>query len=174
MNAIYTRRSVRSFKETKVEKDKIEKLLRAAMQAPSASNQQPWEFIVIESQEGREKVASMSPYASPIKKAPLAIIVLGNAKMIKWEGLWQQDLGAATQNLMLEAVEQGLGTVWIGVWGSNDTKTDIDNSVKLKEILDLPDHIRPYAAIAVGYPEKEDANKFVERYDASRVHFEEY
>ena len=78
MESIFIRRSVRKYKEQQVEKEKIEKLLRAAMQAPSARNQQCWEFIVVEDKEKLNQLSNMGPNAKLIENAPLAIVVLGN------------------------------------------------------------------------------------------------
>ena len=107
MNAIYIRRSVRSYKEQIVEKEKIDKLLRAAMQAPSAGNQQPWEFIVVQNKNTLEKLSHLSPYAKPVARAPLALVLLANMEGLRFPENWEQDMSAATQNILLEAVELG-------------------------------------------------------------------
>lgn len=115
MDAIFNRRSIRKYKDKPVEKEKIEKLLRAAMQAPSAGNQQPWEFIVIQDKENLKKLSGMSPYSKLIMNAPLTFVLLGNKDKMKFPENWQQDMGASAENILLEAVELGLGAVWLGV-----------------------------------------------------------
>ena len=165
MNAIFTRRSVRAFKDKEVEQEKIEKILRAAMQAPSACNQRPWEFIVVKGKENLVKLAEYNPYAGSLRGANLAIIVLANkAKMVSPEH-WQQDLGAATQNIQLEAVELGLGTVWYG------TAPDKGRMGYIQNMFELDDNILPYSVLAVGYPKNEGANYFEDRYDESVVRY---
>lgn len=168
MESIFTRRSIRKYEEKVVEKDKIEKLLRAAMQAPSAGNQQPWEFLVVENKETLGKLSEISPYATMLKEAPLAIIVLSNEEKMKFPEYWQQDLGAATQNILLEAVELGLGAVWLGVAPLKDREDFI------RKIFNLPHNIRPFNIIVLGYPKDPQINKFVDRYEENRVHFEKY
>lgn len=165
MNSIFIRRSVRQFENRPVEKEKTEKLLRAAMQAPSAGNGQPWEFIVVEGKENLEKLSKLSPYAGCIVNSSLAIIVLGNKKRIKLPENWEQDLGAVTQNILLEAVELGLGGVWLGVAPVTDRMNYICN------LYGLTHDILPYSVIALGYPKKKDANVFVDRYDESRIKY---
>lgn len=168
METINIRRSVRTFKENPVEKEKLEKLVRAAMQAPSAGNQQPWEFVIVTEREILDNLAAMSPYAGALKKAPAAIVVLGNKDFLRFPENMDQDLGAATQNILLEAVDLDLGAVWLGVHPLQDRIAHVSTA------LDLPENAIPYCAIPVGYPLKEDANKFVDRFDQSRIHQNKY
>jgi len=166
MKVIDIRRSVRKFSDQKVEADKIEKLLRAAMQAPSAANQQPWEFVVVQGKEKLEALSKMSPYATPIAKAPLAVVMMANKERLKFPENWEQDMSAATQNLLLEAVKLDLGSVWLGVAPLEDIEEHV------AKVLKLTDTYKPFAVIALGYPASADANKFVDRFDVTRVHQE--
>ena len=72
MNSIFHRISVRKYQDRPVEKEKIEKILRAAMQAPSATNQQPWEFYVVTDKKKLEALSQVHPYAGMTKDAPAA------------------------------------------------------------------------------------------------------
>ena len=166
MNAIFTRRSVRKYQDRPVEAEKIDRLLRAAMQAPSAGNQQPWEFIVVQDRESLKKLSAMSPYAGLLAKAPLAFVLLGNEKRVKFHENWQQDLAAAAENLLLETAELGLGAVWLGVHPFEERIAHIRGQFA------LPPDFLPFAVIAAGYPADANANRFVDRYGADRVHFE--
>lgn len=74
MNSIFKRTSIRNYQDCPVEEDKIIKILRAAMAAPSAGNQQPWEFYVVSDKNTLEELAACSPYAGCTKNAPLAIV----------------------------------------------------------------------------------------------------
>lgn len=162
---IQQRRSVRRYENRPIEKEKIEKLLRAAMQAPSAANQRPWEFLVIENKETLEKLSTAHLYATPIKDAALSIIVLSREEGLQFPQYWQQDLAAATENILLAAVELGLGTVWMGVAPEEDRMSYI------KELFQLPDGVKAFAMLAIGYSSD---NKFEDRFDASRIHYEKY
>lgn len=166
MKEILERRSIRKYQDKRVEKSKIEKLLRAAMQAPSAVNQQPWEFLVVEDRDVLEKLSDISPYAKFLKGAPLAIILLGNKDRMKSPDYWEQDLGAATQNLMLEAVSLELGSVWLGVAPMKDRMEYIEDLFALK------DNLLPYNIISIGYLGEGQENKFIDRFNASRIHYE--
>ena len=107
MNELFTRVSVRDFIPGKVEKDKVDRILEAAMNAPSARNQQAWEFIVVDDPDYIRELSKVTPYAGPVGKAPLAIVVLGNRDLMSAPQFWEQDLGACTENLMLSATSLG-------------------------------------------------------------------
>ncbi|WP_270504824.1 nitroreductase family protein [Eubacterium limosum] len=166
MNEIFNRASVRVFKDAPVEKEKIEMLLKAAMQAPSAGNQRPWEFIVVEDKKTLEQLSETDPYAKFVAKVPAAIVALGNTDEMRFPEHWEQDLGAACENILLEAVSQELGAVWLGVAPLKERMGHIT------KVFDLPDNIRPYAIIPFGYAKR--PYEVEERYDADRVHFEKY
>ena len=161
MNAIFNRSSIRKYQSKVVEKEKIEKILRAAMQAPSAGNQQPWEFIVVQDKAELRKLAEASPNGAMTAEAPLAIVVLGNTTFMKYPCFWEQDLGACTQNILVEACELGLGSVWIGI-------APIDEKMlAIKEQFNLTDEKLPYSLIAIGYPAEE--KDLDDRYEEQRV-----
>lgn len=163
MNSIFTRRSVRRFNSNTVEKEKIEKLLRAAMQAPSAKNGRPWEFIVVSGKDNLLKLSTFSPYSSSLAYANVAIIVLGNTKSMVMPEYYQQDLSAATQNILLEATELNLGSVWYGV------TPEISKMSYISNMFNLDSSLMPFSVIGIGYPEIENANTFIDRYDESKV-----
>jgi len=166
MNIIFERRSIRRYKNILVEKEKTEQLLRAAMQAPSAGNQQAWEFLVVENKEMLKKLSNFSPYAKMVAEAQLAIILLGNKNLMKYPENWEQDLGAATQNILLQAVELGLGAVWLGLTPIKDRMEYIIS------LFNLPQNIMPYAVVPIGYPAED--KKFIDRYNKNKVHYENY
>lgn len=166
MEEIFKRRSVRDFTEKKVEEEKIEQLLRAAMAAPSAANQREWEFIVVTEKALIDKLSETTPYSKFVARAPLAIVILSNFTKTVFPECWQQDLGACAENILLEAVSLGLGGVWIGV---------APEDVRMKNvagIFSLPEEIKPFAVIALGYPREEISQK--ERYEPEKVHYNGY
>lgn len=167
MKEIFNRRSIRKFQDKPVEQDKIDQLLRAAMQAPSAGNQQPWEFIVVKEKDTLQKLSEMTPYSKPAKEAPMAFILLADTRNLRHPSFWQQDLSAALENLLIEAVHLNLGTVWMGV-ATNEAAEKF-----LTDMYQLPDYIRPFALVAVGYP-KDQENIFVDRYKPEKVHYEKW
>lgn len=161
MEAILGRRSIRRYDGRPVTEDQIERILRAAMCAPSANNEQPWQFIVITDRRMLDRIPTIHPYAAMLKEAPLAVLICGDTSLEKSPGYWVVDCAAATQNLLVAAHALGLGTVWLGVYPRQQRMDDI------AALLDLPDHIKPLALVAVGHPaETKPAN---DRYDASRI-----
>ena len=109
----------------------------------------------------------MSRFAKPAKRAQKLIIVLGNTKKFRLvKDMIQQDLSACTQNILLQAVVDGLGGVWLGFYPREDRVN------ALREYFDIPDHIIPFSVIAIGYPKDEKDPK--SRYDESKIHLDKY
>jgi nitroreductase len=175
MSTIFERRSVRDFLPKPVEQEKLERVLRAAFQAPSAHNRQPWEFLVITGQEDREAIAAMSPYSKMCASAAAVIACCANLTRgdpdYGKEGAgedtyWVQDLAAATENALLQIAEEGLGGVWLG-WYPDSGRIGV-----FSERFKLPRPIVPVSLIALGYPAKETHPK--DRFDPARVHYESW
>lgn len=162
VDIIKKRRSIRSYKDKEVSDEDIYTLLEAAMLAPSAGNEQPWHFIIIDDKDIINKIPSIHPYSKMITQVNKAILVCADLNQTKYEGYWAQDCAAATENILLKAVDIGLGTVWLGIY------PDEDRVAKFKNLFKLPADIIPFALIPVGYPdqEKETPNRF----DTSRIH----
>ena len=168
MNEIYTRRSLRRFTNQPLSDKEIEQLLRAAMQAPSAGNCQPWEFIVVKNKSTFEKIIDIHPYATPLDTADAAIVVCGNTGRERFPGFWVQDCSAALQNLLLEAVSMDLGAVWLGIHPIQQRVED------LSALLGLPKEVIPLGIVAVGHPAAGQKNLFTDRFDPSRIHHEKW
>jgi nitroreductase len=129
--------------------EKIEKILRAGMAAPSAVNKQPWKFVVIKNREVLNKLAEANRGTRMAAQAPLAIAVCGDTtKAIEGEGreFWVQDASAATENILLAAHSLGLGAVWTGIYPIKERTTEIG------KILELPDYQIVLCVIPIGYP----------------------
>lgn len=163
MKEIFGRISVRKFENRQVESDKCEKLLRAAMAAPSAGNEMPWEFVVVRNKEILHKLSKCSPYAKPAADAAMVIVVLGNDKNYKFQECVIQDLSAATENILLEAVHLGLGGVWLGIAPLEERMEAVSN------VLNLSDNLHPFALVALGYPDVEIKKE--NRFDKSRIQY---
>jgi len=167
MNAIYSRRSIRKYKSTPVEEAQIKQVIRAASYAPSAGNERPWHFIVIQNRETLNAFPTFHPFTQMLKEAPVAIVTCADTSAVKYDGMfWIQDMSAAIQNLMLEAENIGLGTCWCGLYPNADFVS------RVKEMLSLPEHVIPTAVVALGYPD--EAREVPERFIEERVHFEKW
>lgn len=162
MESIFHRTSVRKYLEKDVEQEKVEKMLRAAFAAPSAQNQQPWEFYVVTDKTILERLSQCSPYSGCIKDAPLGFIACCR-KDVKLPEYAQIDLSASVENLLLEADHLGLGAVWLGIAPVKERME------KVREAADIKNDVEPFAVISCGYPQ--EIKEQQDRYDASRVHF---
>ena len=114
-DAILRRRSIRAYTQEPVTDAQVEALLRAAMAAPSAGNQQPWRFVVIRDKRTLGAITEVHPYAKMLPGASVAILVCGDPGAGKWPQYWEQDCAAATENVLIAAEQLGLGSVWLGV-----------------------------------------------------------
>lgn len=161
LQAIYSRRSIRQFTDQPVAKEMLHEILKAGFYAPSGHNKQPWHFIVIDDQSRFEEIMAIHPYTIMLKTAPLAILVCGDTSLSPT--LWQDDCGAATQNILLAAHSLGLGSVWCGI------RNDPTRMAQFKTLFALPDGIEAYSLIALGHT---DVTKPIpERFNAERVHY---
>ncbi|ADQ15152.1 nitroreductase family protein [Halanaerobium hydrogeniformans] len=162
MEEIFKRRSIREYQAKNIEKEKIEKLIKAGVAAPSAGNQQPWHFIVVQNRESLNKIAEIHPHAKMLKEAPLAIAVCADLSNLKYEDYWVQDCAAATQNILLEAEALDLGGVWLGVY------PDQEKENPLRELFELPENIKLLSIVSLGYPAEEKSPS--DRYSKNIVH----
>lgn len=165
MNAIFKRSSVRQFADKSVNIDDIERLMRAAMAAPSAGNQQPWEFFIARDETTRMALAASSPFAGPAKKAPCVIAVCRRTEGLRFPGCAPLDMSAAVENILLEAANIGLGAVWLGIYPEHDRMAAVSVA------LGGPRDMEPFALVAVGYPQHRSEPKGPTRYDETRVHW---
>lgn len=157
---IFSRTSIRNYTDKKVESEKIDLILKAAMAAPSAMNRQPWEFIVVTDKKTLKKLAKIAPNAGYAKDSKLAFIVCGDNKIS--DKFWEQDCSAATENLLLAVNSLGLGAVWCAVY-------PFDEKVKaVQELFNLPENIIPLNIIPVGYFEGKVTPK--DKYKKEKIH----
>ncbi|MBR2801027.1 MAG: nitroreductase family protein [Erysipelotrichaceae bacterium] len=162
MKEIFHRTSIRRYLDKEIEEEKIERLLKAAMQAPSAANQQPWEFTVVTNKDVLKELAKVSPYAGMLEGAAAGIAVLAR-KDCRIPGYAYIDCSIASENLWLEADHLGLGAVMLGIAPIEERMQ------KAAEILQLPADLEVFALFALGYPAEE--RKQQDRYDPARVHY---
>ena len=159
---ILSRRSIRKYTAEPIPETVINELLEAAMSAPSANNEQPWHFVVINDRRILDEIPKYHPYSSMLEEAPLAIVVCGDLRSEMNKMYWVQGCSAATENLLITAKAKGLGAVWLGVYPREDRVTGI------QKLLGLPEHVKPLNIVPIGYPAetKPPAN----RCDSSRIH----
>ena len=163
MDPVLTRRSIRKYTNQPVSEKILQTLLKAAMVAPSAGDERPWHFLIIQDHQILDQIPEIHPYAHVAKQAPVVILVCGDEKLQKHQGFWIQDCAAATENILIEIQQLGLGAVWLGIY-------PVQGRVEgFRRLLNIPEHVIPFALIPVGYPgEHKDP---ADRYDKSRVHY---
>ena len=174
IDVIMSRKSVRSYTDEAVPQEKVELLLRAAMAAPSAMNVQPWRFVVVTDQAVKEALAGSR--GGMIVQAPLVIVICGETKFMRkpWgqpdaepveaeNPFWFEDCAAATENLLVAAEALGLGAVWTACYPMPDRMNPTIAA------LGLPDNVKPFAVIPVGFPAGDDQPK--DKWKPENVHY---
>jgi len=161
LDVVFTRRSIRKFNSQKVSDENIETILKAAMSAPSAHNEQPWEFLVITERVVLDQISKIHPYAQMCLQSPLVIVPCIDLSN-EYKDFWVQDMSAATQNILLCARALNLGAVWVGVYPNEHIINDI------KRLFKLPEEIIPFNIIPIGYTDV--PQKAVERYNLDKIH----
>lgn len=161
--ALQKRRSVRKYTTEPVSAEQINELMHAAMSGPSACNIRPWEFFAVSNPDTLSELRAAARYTKI--PAPLAIVVCGNlTKALPRElaEYWIQDCSAATENILLAALEMGLGSVWCGI---HPQPKAVEN---VKRILNLNENQIPLNIIFLGHPDEQPEAR--DQYDESRVH----
>ena len=165
MDAIFNRTSVRKYKQESLKKEEIDLILKAAFSAPSARNSQPWQFIVVENKDTLKAIGETCPR---VTNSQVAIVLIANIERAFYKKHWQQDMSAAAENMLLEACNLNLGGLWNGV-APTDEKME-----KIRELFNLNENIKPFCIISLGYPADGLENKFMDKYDETRIHYEKY
>ena len=160
LDVIRKRRSIRAYTNRPVTDEQIRAMLEAAMAAPTANNQQPWHFVVVRDEGLRRRLARVHQWASMCEQAPVVFVVCGDTG----SDYWIEDTSAATENLMLEAVAQGLGSVWIGIRGGSEDR--------VRTILNIPRQIGVLCLVPVGYPAEQKEPRT--QYDERKVHYDRF
>jgi nitroreductase len=146
MEAIKSRRSIRSYKDKPVEDEKLKAVLEAARLSPSASNRQERKFIVITDKAMRGKLIDVAHGQQFVGQAPVVIVAcatLTSHIMPCEEPSYPIDIAIAVDHITLASVEQGLGTCWIGAFKQDE----------VKKLLGIPENVRVVALLPLGYPD---------------------
>ncbi|MBU0951484.1 MAG: nitroreductase family protein [Elusimicrobia bacterium] len=145
MEAIKNRRSIRKYQNKPVEKEKLNSVLEAARLAPSARNRQEWQFIVVQDKQTREKLSIAANNQAFVSEAPVVIACCGlddGYLMRCGQPATTVDLSIAIDHMTLKAVEEGLGSCWIGSFYKDE----------VKKILGIPKDIQVVELLTLGYP----------------------
>ena len=162
MNSIFHRVSIRKYQQCAVPDKLLTLLLRAAMAAPSAGNQQPWEFYIVRDRSAIQALSKATPYSLCAAQAPVVIVPCMRVGCLS-DAHRLLDLSAATENLLLQADSLGLGACWIGIAPQPEW---IEN---VRKILSLQSTLEAFALIPCGFPAEERVQQ--DRFEPQRVHY---
>jgi nitroreductase len=166
LKAIKKRRSHRKYQEKEVEEKKINEVLKAAMFSPSSHHRRPWEFIIVKDKKKLNQLATVTPWASFLVQAPVAIVVCSSEDHYNWI----EDCSIAAENIYLEATHQDLGTCFIQIRHQENKHRE----KKVKEILSIPDQIRVLNIMPLGYPKEELEKHGQKEFEQDKIHWEQY
>lgn len=168
LTVLMGRKSVRKFTAEAVSKQELETILKAAMAAPSARNQQPWAFVAVTDRKTMDRLADGLPYAKMLYQAQAAIVVCGviekaHDQMLEYAVL---DASAATENILLAIEALGLGGVWTALYPRPER---MDHA---RKVLAIPENILPLCAIPIGHPAGKE--KAMDKFKEDNIHWEKW
>jgi|SRR5690554_2574378 len=152
IGAIRERRSVRAYQNKEIPEEVLQEVLNTARLAPSASNRQDWQFVVVQDNETRKELARVSNNQKFVDEAPAVIVAvsLNPQRIMSCQvPAYAVDLAIAMDHITLAAVEKGLGTCWIGAFSQEE----------VKRLMDIPDKFKVVALMPIGYPADKSGNK---------------
>lgn len=162
MQEIYVRRSIRKYLDKEISDEDIKKILKAGMNAPTARNLKPYEFIVVRNKETLAKLSEMKKNAYFTKDSNVTIVLLAR----ELSDYWQQDLGAVSENMLLEAARLGIGSCWVGI------TPNVEYENYARGVLGIPSEVRVFSLMTLGYPGEEKQPN--DNYYEEKVHYEKF
>lgn len=165
------RRSIRKYLDKKVAAEKMDRLVEAALRAPTSMGKNSWEFVVVTDSNLLAKLSSAKPHgATFIKNAALGIVVCGNPQTTD---VWIEDASIASAFIHLTAASLDLGSCWIQI---RERKHDDRQTAEayISKILNLPAHIKVESIIAIGYPDETKPGHSKETLPYHKVSFNTY
>jgi nitroreductase len=165
------RRSIRIFQDQPVEKEKINRLLQAALLSPSSRSFCPWEFIVVTDKNLLKALSLSKEHGSKfLINAPLVIVVIADPSK---SDVWIEDASIATLNIQLEAELLELGSCWVQIRNRNHNET-ITSEAYVKNLLEIPKSYKVLSMVGIGYKAEEKDSYTFNDLDFSKVHYEKY
>jgi nitroreductase len=144
IEVIRKRYSCRAYEDKPIEQGKLDRIMEAARQAPSAKNLQDWRFVLVRDKEKRSRIAATTNRPEVFGKAGVIIVACSNSDYVMacGQAVGPIDVAIALEHISLAATELGLGTCWIG---SFETE-------KVREILNIPEDVAIIELMTLGYP----------------------
>lgn len=161
IEAIMTRRSIRTWTNEPVTAKERRTIMEAAMNAPSAADARPWHFVTMDDPEIIKQFTELGG-TEMLAESTFMVMVCGDVSKEIYPGFWPQDCSCAAQNMQLAAHDIGIGCVWIAIY-------PLDERVQVcRKILGIPEAITPFALLAMGVPNEVLPPE--KRYDEERIH----
>lgn len=166
------RRSIRKFEEQPVEEAQLQKVLQAALLAPSSRGRTPWEFIVVTERATLQQLGGCRhPQQAFLPQTPAAIVVVGDPTV---SDVWVEDCSIAMTLMQLEATQLGLGSCWVQIrrrmaQGEQESSGDL-----VKRLLHIPSQYEVLAILALGVPAEEKTWRSLEALRYERIHRETF
>ena len=168
---IRSRRSIRRFLQKEVDPESIDRLVEAALRAPSSRGFNPWRFVVVDDPAILEKISTAKPHgASFLKGAPLGIVVLGEPDK---SDVWIEDTSIASIFIQLAAQSMGLSSCWIQIRERNRDERQTAGEY-IKGILNIPKNVTVESVIALGHPAEEKPGHDASTLQMDKVFYNRY
>jgi nitroreductase len=165
IDAIKKRRAIREFLAEPIPEAIMNDILLSAMYAPSANALHPWELIVVENPETRDRLSKVTPWATSAKTAAAVIVIVAHESE---SPQWVEDAAIVAEHIWLSATDHGLGGCWIHARKNRNAESEI------RAILGIPVEHRVSCMIALGTPVKAEPEHDEEAFDESKVKYERY
>ena len=160
------RRSIRTYSNQPVEREKIDYILQCALMSPSGKRLNPWEFVVVTDETVLRQLAGCKTYGSQMFNTAMAGIVV--ALDASLTDTWQADGAIAAEHILLAAAEQGLGACWCHVYGRDESEALI------RKLTNIPDTLNVLCVISIGYKNEERKDYDLAKLLYGKVHNERY
>ena len=173
---ISSRKRGRSYTADTIPAAVMENLLRAAMAAPSGRNIQPWSFVVLSDTSRYDEIFGDNHNMAMFKQSAAIVVMCADTTVVRPprdnpdapavqqpNGIWRDDMGAVTENLLLAAEAYGLGACWTACYPY------VDRMAPVKQALGLPATVVPYSVVPIGYPAGDEQPK--DKWDPARIHY---
>ena len=176
MQNILNRKSVRSYNGDTIPAAVMENILRAAMSAPTGMDIRPWSFVVLTDKSQYETIFEGNGNMKKFMESGAVVVICADTTVTRPsredpdgpavtmpDPIWRDDMGAATENLLLAVEAYGLGACWTACYPFPNTMAPV------RKALELPSTVVPYAVVPIGYPNGETLPK--DKWDTTRIHY---
>lgn len=168
LQAIKDRRSIRKFQDKNCPDEIIKDILLSGMCAPSGCNTKGYELVVVKDKELLKKISKLGKWLDFIEQSSFTVVIIS-----KEYTFWIEDGSLVALNMMLEAVNLGLGSCWGDIKDGQELD-NTDREIGIKALLNIPSEYKVLCAIAFGYPDQKIMPHKEEEYKSNKVHFDFY